>query len=41
MNNNSEVKKKERIKTAKSNTWNERIILFKKLIAEKIEEKGM
>jgi hypothetical protein len=41
MNNDSEVKKKERIKTAKSNTWNERIILFKKLIAEKIEEKGM
>jgi len=41
MNNDSEVKKKERIKTAKSNTWNERIILFKKLIDEKIEEKGM
>ncbi|MFY8110208.1 MAG: glycosyltransferase [Bacteroidia bacterium] len=41
MNDNSEEKRKERIQTAQANTWQERIKIFKKLIKEKIEEKGL
>ncbi len=41
MNDNSEEKRIERIQTAQSNTWQERIKIFKKLINEKIEEKRL